>query len=118
MTQQITRESADAAGLSLWDLDESGLSVVYDCGSFTAAGEFAAAVAALADGRDHHPDLAIIFPGHLVVSTLSQDVGHLTQRDVGLAQAVDDLARARGHEHMTDDDTSGDLETDELETDD
>lgn len=93
----VSPESLTAAGLRGWSITGDGLQVAYDCGSFTAAGEFAGVVAALADQRNHHPDLAIAYPGHLLLTVMSHDVGRLTDRDLGLATAVDELARARGY---------------------
>lgn len=97
----VSRESVDEAGLGDWAVSDAGLSATYDCGSFTAAGQFAAAVAALADNRNHHPDLALRYPGHLEVVTLSHDVGRLTKRDLGLATAVHRLALNSGYSVIT-----------------
>lgn len=95
---RVTPESLAAAGLRGWSITRAGLQVAYDCGSFTAAGEFAGVVAALADERNHHPDLAIAYPGHLTLTVMSHDVGRLTDRDLGLATAVGELARTRGYD--------------------
>ena len=99
----VTRESVDSAGLSEWAVSDSGMSATYDCGSFTAAGQFAAAIAALADTRDHHPDLSLRYPGHLTIVTISHDVGRLTGRDLGLATAVHRLAGENGYPVVNDD---------------
>lgn len=93
----VTRESVDGAGLDDWGLSDSGMSATYDCGSFSDAGRFVAAVAALADQRDHHPDLSVSYPGHVRIVTLSHDVGKLTKRDLELATAVQRLAGESGY---------------------
>lgn len=92
----VTRESVEQAGLGGWAVSDSGLSATYDCVSFTAAGRFAADIAALADDRDHHPDLSLTYPGHLHIVTISHDVRRLTKRDLGLATAVHRLAEESG----------------------
>ncbi len=96
--QDITRESLDEQGLTQWQLSDAGLETVYACGSFTAGGEFIAQIAAVADQRNHHPDLSLSYPGTVRITTLSHDVGRLTQRDLGLALAVAGLAQQRGYQ--------------------
>ncbi|NYD99172.1 4a-hydroxytetrahydrobiopterin dehydratase [Kineosphaera limosa] len=100
--QSVTSESVGKAGLSNWAVSDSGLSVTYDCGGFTGGGQFVAAVAALADRRNHHPDLSLSYPGHVTVVTLSHDVGKLTDRDLGLATAIERLAGEDGYSAVTD----------------
>lgn len=100
--EQITREGLDEQGLTQWQLSAAGLVTTYVCGSFTAAGEFAAQVAAIADQRNHHPDLSLSYPGHVRITTLSHDVGRLTGRDIGLATAVAELAAKLGFEPAAD----------------
>lgn len=91
------REAVQRAGLDGWTISGSGMNATYACGSFTAAGRFAADIAALADDRDHHPNLLLTYPGHLHITTVSHDVGKLTKRDLGLATAVHRLAGGRGY---------------------
>lgn len=93
----VTQESVDAAGLRGWTVSDSGLTVTFDCDGFTAAGAFVAAITALADGHNHHPDLSVSYPGHVRIITVSHDVGELTRRDLRLATAVHRLAAESGY---------------------
>jgi len=61
------------------------------CGSFTAAGELAAAVARACDELDHHAEIDVRYPDVLRVATWSHDVGGLSERDLRLARAVNKL---------------------------
>jgi 4a-hydroxytetrahydrobiopterin dehydratase len=70
--------------------------------SFSAAGEFVAAVAAAADAADHHPEVTLRYPGRVRVSMRSHDSAALTSRDVDMAHTVSTLARAaRATTHPT-----------------
>lgn len=93
----VTTESLQGAGLTGWAVSDSGMGATYDCGSFSAAGRFAAAIAVLADDRDHHPELTLTYPGLLRIDTISHDVGKLTKRDLSLATAVHRLAGESGY---------------------
>ncbi len=68
----------------------------FETRNFAAGAALLAAIAAVADELDHHPDVDLRFR-HLSVRTISHDVGHLTRRDVDLAVRVSELARAAGH---------------------
>lgn len=58
---------------------------------FATAARFVAALAALADEQNHHPDVVLRY-GQVTVTTTSHDAGGLTARDVDLAGALSALA--------------------------
>jgi 4a-hydroxytetrahydrobiopterin dehydratase len=42
----------------------------------------------IADDIDHHPEVALRYPGIVTVHTTSHDTGAVTKRDVRLAELV------------------------------
>ncbi|AXH97952.1 VOC family protein [Ornithinimicrobium avium] len=66
-------------------------------GSFSTGAEFASRIAAAADELNHHPDVDLRYP-HVTVTTVSHDVGRLTDRDRRLALAVSRIAEELGVE--------------------
>lgn len=97
MPDRLTAEELggrfDLAG---WRVVDDGLETWWRAASFSEAGTFAAEVAALADAADHHPDLALRYPGRLHVRLTSHDAGGLTDRDGALAEQISSAAAARG----------------------
>lgn len=87
----MTQADFSSLGLTEWQVDGAQAVGRYECESFTAAGALAAKIAAEADSQNHHPDLALAYPGVVTVTTSSHDVGALTGRDLNLARAVHDL---------------------------
>jgi 4a-hydroxytetrahydrobiopterin dehydratase len=84
---QVVEELAKLDG---WHHRGNALEKVYDRESFDGSIAFVNAVAALANARDHHPDLAISW-NRVTITTTSHDAGGLTDRDFGLAAAIDAL---------------------------
>lgn len=64
-------------------------------GGFSAGARFAARVAEVADRMDHHPDIDLRYP-HVTVTTISHDVGALTERDRRLAIEISAVAAELG----------------------
>lgn len=64
--------------------------------SYTAAGEFIGRLGALADEGNHHPGLALRWPGHVELVLTSHDVNAVTERDLAMAYALTDLAVGMG----------------------
>jgi 4a-hydroxytetrahydrobiopterin dehydratase len=50
------------------------------------------AVAAVADRRDHHPDVCVTEYRNVSFRLTTHSAGGITQRDLDLARAIDDLA--------------------------
>ena len=55
---------------------------------FNAAWGFMARVALLAEQRDHHPEWSNVY-NRVSITLTTHDAGGLSERDVGLAQAID-----------------------------
>jgi 4a-hydroxytetrahydrobiopterin dehydratase len=78
----------DARGLTGWQVRGSQARTTYSCGTFTAAGEVAAAIAKVCDEQNHHAEIDVRYPDQVEVTTWSHDVGGLSQRDLDLARAI------------------------------
>lgn len=75
-----------------WSGSTERVKATYACASFTEGGELVGAIAALADEQNHHPDLALSFPGHVTVTLTSHDSGGVTDRDLTQAARIAELA--------------------------
>ncbi len=64
-------------------------------GSFAVGVRLLDQIAEVAEAMDHHPDLDLRYPW-LDVRTQSHDAGGVTQRDVRLAETINDLAQSAG----------------------
>lgn len=60
--------------------------------SFALAGEFVAKIGRIADEVDHHPEVALRYPGIVTVHTTSHDVGTVTARDLRLVVLIEAAA--------------------------
>ncbi len=58
---------------------------------FSAAWGFMARVALLAEQRDHHPEWSNVY-NRVSITLTTHDTGGLSERDVGLAEAIDAVA--------------------------
>lgn len=76
--------------MPLWKLE--GGELVRSCvfGNFVEAMQFVNAVAELAEGAGHHPDIDIRY-NKVRLAVVSHDAGGLTERDFDLAAAIDSL---------------------------
>jgi 4a-hydroxytetrahydrobiopterin dehydratase len=81
--------------LAGWSHEGDHVVVRYVAGSFTEAGAFAAAIARAADELDHHPDLALAWPGVVTVVLSTHSAGGVTDADVALARRIVELAAER-----------------------
>jgi len=85
---EIARRLASLPG---WHHRGNAIEKRFDRGDFNGSMAFAIAVAAAANERDHHPEIAISW--NVVTLTLcSHDAGGITDRDFALAAAVEALA--------------------------
>ncbi len=96
-----TRLTASAVAadreLADWRVLLGRLTARYATGDFATGARLVAAVTEVAEGLDHHPDVDLRYP-HVTVTTVSHDVGHLTERDRELARGVSAAARRLGLE--------------------
>lgn len=95
-----TPDFSDIA-LTAWQVSGTEAVATYECDTFGAAGRFVARIAEIADAQNHHPEVALAYPGVVTVTTTSHDVGALTGRDLTLASAVEEasgefMSRASG----------------------
>lgn len=83
------------ADLQNWQWGGVCLRRTFTCGTFRAAGELAAAIAAIADELDHHPDIDVRYPDLVCVITSSHVTGGVTNQDVALARRIDSIVGHR-----------------------
>jgi 4a-hydroxytetrahydrobiopterin dehydratase len=81
--------AAGLAGLA-WDRDGDELVKVVTRKDFGEAMQFVNAVALIADGANHHPDIAISW-NKVTLRVTTHDAGGLSQLDLDLASAIDGL---------------------------
>ncbi len=62
---------------------------------FREAIDFIVRVADLADAAEHHPELHNVY-ANVTIELTSHDAGGITQRDIALARAIDDVVEPNG----------------------
>ncbi|HEY8416141.1 MAG TPA: 4a-hydroxytetrahydrobiopterin dehydratase [Thermaerobacter sp.] len=86
------------AALPGWERAGNAIRRTYRLSTFRDAVFFVNAVAALAEERDHHPDIDIRYR-QVTVTLTTHSAGGLTDQDFDLAAAIDrNTARWRGDE--------------------
>ena len=85
-------EIAEAlCGLPGWARAGSAITRTFRFAGFPEAVAFVDRLVAPAEAANHHPDLAVSYDKvHVTLTT--HDAGGLTQKDISLAQAIDELA--------------------------
>ncbi len=76
--------------LSAWHEDDQGLHRDFEFADFVEAWTFMNQVAVLAETMDHHPDWSNSY-NTVRITLISHDKGVVTERDRGLAEAIDQL---------------------------
>ena len=76
-----------------WEYKDNAISKMFKFKEFLHGIEFVQKVAEIAEGADHHPDIAINYT-RVTFSCSTHDAGGVTDRDVKLAEAMDRLAAA------------------------
>ena len=95
MTEPIAPETlARTDGLDDWRFAAGALHAEFECGSFEIGARLVASIADAADRSDHHPELALRYPGVVRVDLSTHDAGGVTDLDVALALEVSRLAAA------------------------
>jgi len=75
-----------------WALEDGGKALVRTCtfGDFSLAFAFLARVAMEAEKRDHHPEFTSVW-NRIDFRLTSHDAGGVTERDIGLAEAINEM---------------------------
>lgn len=73
-----------------WELRYGRLHRVVEFPDFVTAWSFMSAVALAAEAMDHHPDWSNSY-GRVEIDLISHDVGRVTDRDLRLAERIDQL---------------------------
>jgi len=84
-----------AADLVDWRPLVNRLQARYRTGDFATGLEFLVDVGAAAEAANHHPDVRLGYT-HVDIALSSHDAGGVTDRDLGLAATITDLAAERG----------------------
>ena len=91
MAERLTDEQVNAALKSrAWDREGDELVKVVTRKDFAQAMQFVNAVAAEAERANHHPDIAISW-NRVTLRLSTHSAGGLTQLDLDLAAAIDEL---------------------------
>jgi 4a-hydroxytetrahydrobiopterin dehydratase len=86
--EQLSRALAELPG---WSLVDGKLHREFRFADFVRAFSFMSAVALVAEKRDHHPDWSNVY-NRVVVDLTTHDAGGITQSDLDLARAMNELA--------------------------
>lgn len=78
-------------GLSQWQLRDGKLFRSFQFADFVEAFGFMSRVALLAETRNHHPEWSNVY-NRVDIELISHDLGGITERDTGLAEAIDRVA--------------------------
>ena len=89
------REFHAAEGVNDWRVLFDGAKAYFATGSFARGMEFVAAVAALAEEANHHPDVDLRY-GSVVLRLTTHDFGDIGRRDQALAQRISRAAAELG----------------------
>ena len=76
--------------LNGWKIDSVNLKRRFEFANFADALKFVNRVGAIAESRDHHPDIFFGW-GYAEFSITTHDTGGLTQNDFDLAKAIENL---------------------------
>lgn len=89
----LTREEVQArlANLPGWHLAADGICKTFTLPDFRKAIVFVNAVADVAEARQHYPEIEIRY-NRVTITTLSHDVGRVTERDLELAEQIEAIA--------------------------
>ncbi len=88
----LTQEQITGALTELtdWSYEDGALVRTFRFADFVHAVDFVEHLAEIAEERQHHPDIDIRY-NKVTLRLSSHDAGGITDRDVGLAQAIDQL---------------------------
>jgi len=78
-----------------WELAGDRIRRELNFPGFREAIDFIVRVADLAEAADHHPELHNVYSG-VTIELTSHDAGGVTERDISLARAIDDVVQPDG----------------------
>lgn len=88
----VSAEEFSTSGLDDWRYILGSIEATFTASSFGAAAAFVSAVGALADERDHHPDISLRYPGAARIKLTTHSHSGLTNLDVEVAEQISLLA--------------------------
>ncbi len=92
-TLDATTIDTALADLDGWERDGDTIRRTYRCDGFRAAIDLIVRIADRADEANHHPELTNVYDRVEVVLT-THDAGGITQKDLDLAAAIEEVASA------------------------
>ncbi|MCG3146644.1 MAG: putative pterin-4-alpha-carbinolamine dehydratase [Verrucomicrobiae bacterium] len=93
MTTSPQLSDAEIAGrLGTWTREGNTITKEFVFAGFTAATQFIAKLAPVADALDHHPDVQLSRYKHVKIILTTHSAGGLTQKDFELAAQIDRLS--------------------------
>jgi 4a-hydroxytetrahydrobiopterin dehydratase len=95
------QEFHEIEGLNAWRVVLNGLRADFRTGSFPTAAMLVSNIADAAEAIQHHPDIDVRYPDHVVVTITTHATGDLTTLDVDLARAITQLADLAGATAVT-----------------
>jgi 4a-hydroxytetrahydrobiopterin dehydratase len=90
------QEFHEIEGLNAWRVVLNGLRADFRTGSFPTAAMLVSNIADAAEAIQHHPDIDVRYPDHVIVTITTHATGDLTTLDVDLARAITQLADLAG----------------------
>ncbi|MTD13995.1 4a-hydroxytetrahydrobiopterin dehydratase [Nakamurella sp. YIM 132087] len=94
--EKLSKDQIAAAGLADWRSLAQGLHARFRIPDFTVGAQFVTAVAALAEERNHHPDLRMTY-GVIDVRVVTHEAGQwVTDLDTELAARISETAAGLG----------------------
>lgn len=90
--KKLAREEIESALTDLddWEFENDNLKKHFEFENFAAALAFVNRVGAVAEQRDHHPDVLFGW-GYAEFFITTHDAGGITARDFELAKAIDEI---------------------------
>lgn len=86
--------------LAGWELKEGKIVKSFNFKSFLDSIKFVNDIAGIAERQNHHPIITVVWKT-VKISSISFDVGHLTERDFRLAKTIDELYSEKFEEKIT-----------------
>lgn len=87
---QTLADALKTLGLG-WTTDDRSLRRKFGFPDFKNAFVFVTEVAAIAERQQHHPNIEISY-SHVTLTLSTHDAGGVTERDITLAKAIDELS--------------------------